>query len=40
MSWVEVDGAGWGLVEMGARFSNTRLNSDGHIYYFPQQKLK
>ena len=23
MSWVEVDGAGWSLVELGARFSNT-----------------
>ena len=23
MSWVEVDGAGWSWVELGARFSNT-----------------
>ena len=23
MSWVEVDGAGWSWVEVGARFSNT-----------------
>ena len=26
MSWVEVDGAGWSQVEVGARFSNTRKN--------------
>ena len=25
MSWVEVDGAGWSWVELGARFSNTHL---------------
>ena len=26
MSWVEVDGAGWRWVELGARFSNTHKN--------------
>ena len=25
MSWVEVDGAGWSWVEVGARFSNIQL---------------
>ena len=25
MNWVEVDGAGWSWVELGARFSNTHL---------------
>ena len=25
MTWVEVDGAGWSWVELGARFSNTHL---------------
>ena len=26
MSWVEVDGAGWSWVELGARFSDTQFS--------------
>ena len=33
MSWVEVDGAEWSSVELGAGFSNTHLNISYSYYH-------
>ena len=36
MSWVELGGGGWSLVELGARFSNTQ----SIIYFIKQNSQK
>ena len=38
-SWVEVDGAEWSSVELGAGFSNTHLNISYSYYHLQKNNL-